>query len=83
MDLDAKTLVLVLALINVVLLVAIYVQFRVNSKYQGLNWWLMGIACMAAGFLLMPLVVIKQAVYIVIFANPLVELGLVFLLYWH
>lgn len=79
MDLDAKTLVLVLALINVVLLVAIYVQFRVNSKYHGLNWWLLGIGCMAAGFLLMPLVSVKQALYIVIFANPLVEVGLVFL----
>ncbi len=79
MRLDIKTLVVELALIYIVLFLAILAQYILNKRYQGMKYWLAGTASMALGYLLMPFVSNKSLILLAAFANPLVELGYVFL----
>ena len=50
MDIDIKTLALLLSLSNLLQTSALYVQFRVNKTRGGLGWWLLGSICCALGF---------------------------------
>ncbi|MBK7867485.1 MAG: hypothetical protein IPJ75_11175 [Ignavibacteriales bacterium] len=41
MTLDIPTLYVVLVLLNLLQMVALYVQYRINKSYDGVGWWLL------------------------------------------
>jgi len=75
MKLDIYTLAFVVGLTFSTLLIAVWVQFRVNRLSRGIRWWLAGSALMALAFILMPLVAVPSLLVLAMIANPLLMLG--------
>jgi PAS domain S-box-containing protein len=79
MNIDVRTLSIVLALASILQLIAILFQYVLNKTYKGLGWWAAGFAFSASGFLLFYLRGFLSIELIsIILANLLVILGLVF-----
>lgn len=53
MNVDIRTLALILVVLDLVLIIAIYLSFLLNKNYRGIGWWLMWGAATALGFLFM------------------------------
>ncbi len=50
MSLDIRTLVVMLGITNLIVAVAMGLQYRMNRAYQGIGWWALGSAAIAAGY---------------------------------
>ncbi|MGE0090303.1 MAG: PAS domain S-box protein [Bacteroidales bacterium] len=50
MNIDIRTLILVLGLTNLLQVVVFIYQFKTNRSYEGVGWWLLWSAAVAAGF---------------------------------
>ena len=76
MNIDLFTLVMVLSIANVLQIMAMYLQYKVNKAYQGIGWWVLGFTSMAMGytFLLLRDLIPIQLVTIIC-ANTLILLG--------
>lgn len=82
MNLDLKTLTVILCLIFITQAVAVFVQYRVNKTYHGIRWWLAGSIMMAAAYIFMPLFFIRKIElfsFLSRIANPILVLGQIFL----
>ncbi|HEY5269330.1 MAG TPA: diguanylate cyclase [Anaerolineales bacterium] len=80
MNLDIRTLDIVVSITNFLQVMVIFLQYRVNKAYQGIGWWVLGFTSMAMGYvflLLRDLISIKLIT--IIFANALILLGPTFI----
>jgi diguanylate cyclase (GGDEF)-like protein/PAS domain S-box-containing protein len=80
MNIDIRTLVIVLSIASLLQVLALFVQFRINKAYRGVGWWVLGYASLTVGYgllFLRGLVTVKLIT--VILANGLVILGPIFL----
>jgi PAS domain S-box-containing protein len=82
MNIDLRTLAIVLGIINVLQVVGLFLQYLVNRIYRGVGWWLLWSASTAIGFMFLLLrdVVSSEMISIsIIFANALLLAGQIFL----
>jgi PAS domain S-box-containing protein len=80
MDIDIRTLAIVLCITNVLQIFAILLQYNVNKAYQGIGWWALGFTSLATGYiflLLRDLISIKLIT--IVLANTLILSGMIFL----
>jgi PAS domain S-box-containing protein len=80
MNIDIRTLVIVVIITNFLQVMAIFLQYRVNKTYQGVGWWLLGFTSIAMGYVflfLRDLILIEMIT--IISANALVLLGPTFI----
>lgn len=75
---DTATLALITSLVFATQTVAVFVQYRVNRTYRGLDWWFLGAVSQALGFFLMLTLKVQSIWMLAILANPLVVCGQVF-----
>lgn len=80
MKLDLQTLSFCLGLAVVSQVIALLVQYRVNRDYRGIGWWLLGSACMALGFIFLPIGTLGHPALVSRIGNPLLVLGRIGLL---
>lgn len=80
MKLDVQTLAYMQSLIFIIQVTVLYIQYRVNRTYPGIDWWVSGSAVMAVGVVFMRLIRVKSLLVLAMMANPLFVLGH-FLLY--
>jgi diguanylate cyclase (GGDEF)-like protein/PAS domain S-box-containing protein len=76
MNIDIRTLVIVLSIASLLQVFALFVQYRVNQTYRGIGWWVLGYGSLTIGYgllFLRGLVTVKLIT--VILANGLVILG--------
>lgn len=66
---------MVSSLILITQVIALFVQYKVNKAYKGIEYWLLGSGLMSLGFILMIMVSIKNLEYFARIANPLLVLG--------
>jgi PAS domain S-box-containing protein len=50
MNLDLRTLTIILSLTNVLQVIALFVQYRLDKTHRGPGWWALGSAALALGF---------------------------------
>ena len=80
MDIDIRTLAIVLVIIDVLQSVAFLFQYLTNKNYRGINCWVLGSSCAAAGYLLLFLRdAVPNALITIILANTLLVAGLLFI----
>ena len=79
MKLNLLTLIFVFILLLVTQFVALFLQYRVNKSYKGIDYWLLGSSFMALGFIFMPMITISSLEKVARIANPLVVLGPIFI----
>jgi PAS domain S-box-containing protein len=53
MNIDIRTLALILVVLDLVLIITIYLSFLLNKTYRGVGWWLLWGAATGLGFLFM------------------------------
>ena len=75
MNLHLPTLVLLMGIACVIQVIAIFVQYRLNSTYSGIGWWLTGSMLMALGYIFMDMLLFPKLLMLAMIGNPLVELG--------
>lgn len=75
MGINLLTLIIVLFLILITQVIALSVQNRVNEKYPGVGYWLMGSILLAFGFIMLPMINIEILKDVVKLANPFIVLG--------
>jgi len=51
MNIDLRTLILVLGIANFLQVIAIFLQYRINRTYPGIGWWLLAFLSLAVGFI--------------------------------
>ncbi|WP_421909194.1 hypothetical protein [Methanolacinia petrolearia] len=79
MDIDIRTLSLVVVIANVFQAFAIAFLYVINKKYRGISWWVLGSASTALGFILLLLRDASDIVLVtIILANALIVAGSVF-----
>jgi diguanylate cyclase (GGDEF)-like protein/PAS domain S-box-containing protein len=66
---DFKTLAIALSISNLLQIVALFTQWKMSNKYNGVGWWALGITANAMGFLAMFLRALPGLTPIGIFAN--------------
>ncbi len=80
MKMDIFTLVIVLSITNLLQVVALSLQYRVNKSYKGVGWWLLGFTSMSSGYIFLFLRgIISIKLISIILANLLILAGTVFL----
>jgi PAS domain S-box-containing protein len=79
MKLDVPTIIVIASIVFATQTLAVFVQYKVNKTYKGLDWWLVGVVLQALGFSLMLALMIPSIYLLAVFANPLVLLGQIFL----
>ena len=80
MSVDIRTLAIVAGIANILQVMAIFLQYRVNKTYLGIGWWLLGFASMAMGYVFLLLRdFISISLITIIFANSLILLGPIFI----
>jgi hypothetical protein len=52
MNIDIRTLILVVGIIYFLQVITILFQYLINRPYQGIGWWLLGFSSVATGHLL-------------------------------
>ena len=80
MGINLSTVIVVLFLIMITQIIALFLQNRVNKKYPGISYWLVGCVLLALGFIMLPMINIDHLKDIVKLASPLIVLGHVLLL---
>ncbi|HPS85705.1 MAG TPA: histidine kinase dimerization/phosphoacceptor domain -containing protein [Spirochaetota bacterium] len=55
MNIDIRTLSIVLSITSILQIAVILMQYLVNKTYKGIGWWLTGYILIAVGFALIPL----------------------------
>lgn len=79
MDIDIRTLSLVVVIANVFQAFAIAFLYVINKKYRGINWWVLGSASTALGFVfLLMRDTVDIALVTIILGNALIVAGSVF-----
>jgi len=80
MNIDVRTLVVVLGITHLIQMVVFLHQYKANKTYQGIGWWLLWSATEVAGFGFILLRGIPSLAAIAItFQNALIVLGTIFL----
>jgi len=80
MSIDIRTLAIVLSIANVIQIIAIFLQYRVNKALLGTGWWLLGFTSIAMGYVLLFLRdLVSIQLITIIFANALILLGPIFI----
>ena len=80
MNLDIRTLAVVLSITNFLQVMVIFLQYRVNKTYLGIGWWLLGFISIAMGYVLIFLRdIVSIHLITIITANTLILLGSIFL----
>ncbi len=51
MNIDIRTLVIVLGITNFLQVIAIFLQYLINKSYRGIGWWLLAFLSVALGFI--------------------------------
>jgi PAS domain S-box-containing protein len=80
MTFDVPTLAFVLSLTMVTQVVAIFIQYRADTPYRGIGWWLAGTASMSLGFIVLALGRNEYVRVLSVIGNPLLVLGRICLL---
>ena len=79
MDIDIRTLSLVVVIANIFQAFAITFLYAINKKYRGINWWVLGSASIALGFVFL---LMRDSVDIplvtIILGNALIVAGSIF-----
>jgi len=82
MNIDLRTLAVILGLTAVIQVIALYLQYLLNKTYRGIGWWLLWSASTAAGFICMllrdvvPVGLVSVSIF---FTNVLLLAGQIFL----
>jgi PAS domain S-box-containing protein len=79
MDLDLRTLIVAVAIIDILQAIVVYFQYRLNRSFRGIGWWLLGSVTVAMGFfsiLLREIAPIAQVS--IVLSNTLFILGIIF-----
>jgi diguanylate cyclase (GGDEF)-like protein/PAS domain S-box-containing protein len=80
MNIDLRTLFIVLVMTDFLQAFAIFLQYLLNKTYRGIGWWVLGFTSVALGFALMFLRdFIAIDLISIILANALLVLGAVFI----
>jgi PAS domain S-box-containing protein len=82
MNIDIRTLALILGLTAILQVIAIYLQYLLNKTYRGIGWWLLWSASTAAGFICMLMRDVVPAGLVsvsILFTNALLFAGPIFL----
>ena len=80
MEIDIRTLAIVLVIIDILQAIAFFFQYRINKTYRGIGWWVLGSSLAATGyFLLLLRDGIPNAFITIILANTLLIAGLFFM----
>jgi len=80
MNIDLRTLILIMSITSILQIIVLWIQYRVNKIYHGVGWWLLGFSSIALGYgflFLRDLIAIKLIT--IIFANTLALLGFIFI----
>ena len=80
MNIDIRTLAIVLSISSLLQVVALFFQYKLNKAYLGIGWWLLGFTSLAMGYgflFLRDLISIKLIT--IVFANSLILSGFIFL----
>nr|WP_320133426.1 ATP-binding protein [uncultured Holophaga sp.] len=75
MKLDLQTLAFILGLTFITLVLALWVQYRVNRTYRGVGWWLLGSMLTALGFIFLAVSQVRMIGLLGILGNPLLMAG--------
>lgn len=75
MDFSIITIIIILSLILITQVIILFTQYKLNSGFKGIEYWLLGSGLMSLAFIMMPLITIKQLMKYAIIANPLLILG--------
>lgn len=75
MKLDIRTLAFILSLTCISQVIAIYIQYRVNKVYRGIEWWLLGSLSMSLGFIFLSMATFNVIGKLAAMGNPLLILG--------
>jgi PAS domain S-box-containing protein len=81
-NIDIRTLAIVLGIISVLQVAAFFIQYVTNKTYRGMGWWLLWSASTALGFafmLLRDVVSIELISFSIFLANALLLAGQIFL----
>jgi PAS domain S-box-containing protein len=49
MNIDIRTLIIIMGITNVIQVIAVFFQFSINKNYKGIGWWLLGFIWVALG----------------------------------
>ncbi|MEI6309598.1 MAG: sensor domain-containing diguanylate cyclase, partial [bacterium] len=80
MNMDIRTLAIVLGITDILQVIAVFFQYLLNKTYQGIGWWALGFASVAGGSLLLSLRdAISIALISIILSNALLVLGAIFI----
>jgi diguanylate cyclase (GGDEF)-like protein/PAS domain S-box-containing protein len=80
MNIDIRTLVIVLSITSLLQVIILFFQYKVNKAYHGIGWWLLGFTSEAMGYgLLFLRDLISIQLITIIFANALVLSGAIFI----
>ncbi len=80
MNIDIRTLIIVITISSFLQVIALFLQYRLNKAYLGTGWWLLGFASAAMGYgflFLRDNISIKLIT--IIFANALIVLEFIFI----
>ncbi|MCX6089591.1 MAG: hypothetical protein NTX88_04305, partial [Candidatus Atribacteria bacterium] len=53
MNIDLRTLIIVLGITEILQTSALFLQYLMNKTYRGMGWWVGGFASVAVGFILL------------------------------
>jgi len=80
MNIDIRTLSILLGITNVLQVIAIFLQYLMNKTYRGIGGWVLGFTSIAMGFVLLILRdIISIELISIISANALLVLGEIFI----
>ncbi len=80
MKIDIHTLIIIISITNIIQVIALFLQYKVNKTYKGVGWWLLGFISMAIGYSFLffrGIILIKMIT--IILANVLIMSGEIFL----
>jgi len=79
MHIDLRTLTLLLSVTNILQVIILYIHYKINKAYNGLNYWLAGFAVIAVGSLMLLMRDISSIRnYTIVLSNFLLILGIIF-----
>jgi len=79
-NIDLRTIFIVLVLTNFLQAIVIFMQYLISKTYRGIGWWALGFTSIAIGFALLLLRdFISITLISIILANTLTLLGLIFI----
>ncbi len=80
MNIDIRTLIIIICIATVFELIAIFIQYKINKVYSGIGWWLLGFTSLAVAYgLLFFRGFITSQLISIILANLLILIGKTFI----